>query len=169
MALPSPLELGRVALHTACVYFFLIAGLRLMGRRQLGQLTAVDLIILLLLGSAVETAMVAGNTTLPAGLVSAGTLLLVNRTLTWVLCRSRRLRHLVQGGPTLLVHNGHIVEEHLRRTGLTPADLLEALREREYDDVSQVRFAVMETDGQINVVPMHARVQRLSPAHSPAG
>ncbi len=157
------LALVRVALHTFCIYLLLILGLRLIGRRQLGQLSAVDLMIILLLGSAVETAMVSGNTTLPAGLVSAATLLGTNALLTGVLSRSRRLRHLVQGGPVLLVHNGHLVEEHLRKIGFTAADVMEALRERECAELKEVRFAVMETDGRINVVPMHEKVHHLDP------
>lgn len=146
-----------VAFHTLVIYLFLIAGLRLMGRRQMGQLTIIDLMIIILLGSAVETAMVAGNTSLAAGLVSAGTLLLANRLITAIACRSRRLRHLVSGGPVLLVHNGQLVEPHLRRAGLCPADVLEAIRERGCGGVDEVKYAVLEADGSINVVPMMAR------------
>jgi len=146
-----------VIYHTVVIYLFLILGLRFIGRRQLGQLTVVDLVIIIVMGSAVETAMVAGDTSLPAGLICATTLLALNRLLTFVLYRSKRLRHLVVGGPVLLVHDGHIVEEHLRRSGLTEADVLEAIREREQGGVEHVRFAVLEPDGEINVVPMSAK------------
>jgi uncharacterized membrane protein YcaP (DUF421 family) len=148
--------LGPVALHTVAIYLFLITMLRLVGRRQMGQLTVVDLVIIILLGSAVETAMVNGNVSLPAGMVCAGVLLLLNRALSALFARSHRLRHLAFGGPVLLIHDGLFVEEHLRRAGLTEADVLEALREREEADVSCIRFAVLETDGTINVVPMKA-------------
>ncbi|MBV9467814.1 MAG: DUF421 domain-containing protein [Abitibacteriaceae bacterium] len=151
--LTSLKPLAVVALHTVAIYLFLVAGLRLLGRRQMGQLTAVDLMIIIVLGSAVETAMVAGNTSLEAGLVSAATLLFVNRGLALVLYRSKRLRHLVVGGPVLLVHFGHFVEEHLRRVGLTEADVLEAIRERGEPGIEKVKFAVLEVDGSINVVP----------------
>ena len=154
--LPDLNPLLRVALHTTAIYFFLIAGLRCLGRRQMGQLTSVDLMIIIVLGSAVETAMVAGNTTLEAGLVSAATLLAVNRGLAFVLHRSKRLRHLVVGGPVLLVHFGHFVEEHLRRVGLTEADVLEAIHERGEAGIEKVKFAVLEVDGSINVVPLGA-------------
>src|SRR5436305_8100266 len=119
-----------VAVHTLVIYLFLVVALRAVGRRQTGQLTALDLVIIIVLGSAVETAMVAANTSLPAGIVSAGTLLLVNRLLTAALSRSRRLRHFVLGNPVLLIQNGHFIAEHLRRLGLTEADVLEAIRER---------------------------------------
>lgn len=149
-----------VAGHTLIIYLFLIAGLRAIGHRQMGQLTEVDLAVIIVLGSAVETAMVAGNTSLPAGLVSAGTLLLTNRLLSVLMLRSQRLRGAVLGGPTLLVHYGRFVEEHLRRAGLTEADVMEGIRERGVESLADVKFAVLEADGAINVVPANAPVLR---------
>jgi uncharacterized membrane protein YcaP (DUF421 family) len=141
-----------VAGTTATIYLFLIVILRLAGRRQLAQLSALDLVVVLLLGSAVETAMIHGDLSLPAGLVSAGTLLVVNRALTQVFLLSPRLGQLVNGGPILLVHDGHVLDEHLRRVGLTAPDLAEALRSRGFDGTRDVRDAVLETDGTISVV-----------------
>jgi uncharacterized membrane protein YcaP (DUF421 family) len=158
--LPVIKPLLPVLFHTAVIYTFLILMLRFASPRQLGQFTAIDLVVVILLGSAVETAMVNGNTSLPAGLVCATTLLLLNRLASRLFLRSRRLRHLVSTGPTVLIHDGKFVDEHLRRAGLTHADVLEALRQREESDVSQVRFAVLETDGTINVVPMNATMHR---------
>src|SRR5690349_2016932 len=101
-----------VAVHTVAIYAFLVLALRLGNRRQLGQLTVLDLVIVILLGSAVETAMVAGNTTLPAGIVSAATLLLCNRLISLLALRSKMLSRLVNHGPVLLVHDGRFVEEN---------------------------------------------------------
>jgi len=136
---------------TAVIYVFLIIGLRVLSRRQLGQLTVLDLVVVLVLGSAVETAMIHGNTSLPVGLVSAATLLILNGALSVVL-RHPRLNHLVNGGPMLLVHDGAIVHEHLVRAGLTESDLGEALRARGFESVDGVRAAVLETDGTVSVV-----------------
>jgi len=138
---------------TTVVYVFLIAGLRLLGRRQLGQLTVLDLVVVLVLGSAVETAMIHGDTSLTVGLTSAATLLILNRLLTLLLLHSRRLRHLVNGGPVLLVHRGAILDEHLVRVGMTEEDLIEALRARGYEGPQGLRAAVLETDGSVSVVP----------------
>src|SRR5882724_4081955 len=82
-----------VAGSTAAIYLFLLVLLRLFGRRQLGLLTVIDLVVVLLLGSAVETAMIHGDVSLPAGFASAGTLMLMlmNRLLTAVFLRSERL------------------------------------------------------------------------------
>ena len=104
--------------------------------------------------------MVNADTHLTAGLVCAGTLLLLNFVLGRLMLRSKRLRHLVTGGPILLIHDGEFVEEHLRRIGLTKSDVMQELREREYSSIEQIRFAVLETDGAINVVPMQSHIHR---------
>ena len=152
-----------VTLHTILIYAFLMLMLRILGRRQLGQLTVLDFVVVILLGSAVETAMVNGNTSLQAGMVCAGTLLFCNRVFGIVFARSRRLRHLAGGGAILLVHNGHFIDEHLKRVGLTHADVLEALREREEPGVENIKLAVLETDGKINVVPLHVPLHQSQP------
>jgi len=141
-----------VALNTAIIYAFLIFAVRLVGRRHLGQLTSLDMLILVLLGSAVETAMVQASTTLEAGLVSATTLLLFNRLLNLAMLRSRRLSHLVGAGPLLLVHDGKLVEENLKRLGMTKSDVVEAIRERECASIAELRYAVFEANGEINIV-----------------
>jgi uncharacterized membrane protein YcaP (DUF421 family) len=143
----------RVVGHTLVIFAFLVAGFRIVGRRALAQLTVVDLLVILLIGSAVETAMVAGDTSLGAGLVCATTLLLANRLTASVLRRSPQLRHLVAGMPMLLVHDGQVLEGHMRRAGLTREDLDEALRERGEPGFDSLREVVLEPDGAIHVVP----------------
>jgi uncharacterized membrane protein YcaP (DUF421 family) len=145
-----------VVLSTLAIYAFLILMIRLVGRRMLAQLSALDFIVMILLGSAVETAMVGASTSLAAGLVAASVLLVSNRLLTTVMLRSKRLRHLVVGGPVLLVHHGKVLGARMRRLGFTEADILEALRERGIHDLSDVNSAVLEADGRINVVKRKA-------------
>lgn len=147
------MRLLTVAVHTALILAFLMVGLRTVGRRALAQLDVIDLVVVLLLGSAVETAMVAGDTSLQAGLVSAGTLLVLDGTLARSLARSPRLRHVLGGVPLLLVHDGVPIASHLRRVGLTADDLAEALRQRGEPDLDQILEAVLEPDGTVHVIP----------------
>ena len=164
--LPSGIRsIAIVAGSTATIYLFLIVLLRLFGRRQIGQLTVIDLVVVLTLGSAVETSLIHGDVSLPAGLASAATLLLFNRVLTFVFLHSERLRHLVGGGPVLLVHKGSPVEEHLRRAGMTGADLEEALRARGYSSPGECEEAILETDGSVSVFP---RTKPAPPPDEPA-
>jgi uncharacterized membrane protein YcaP (DUF421 family) len=141
-----------VALSTVAIYAFLILMIRLVGRRMMAQLSAIDFVVMILLGSAVETAMVGASTSLVAGLVAAAVLLVSNRLLSMAMVRSKRLRHLVVGGPILLVHGGTVRLARLRRLGFTEADVLQALRERGVHDLTDVSSAVLEADGRINVV-----------------
>jgi uncharacterized membrane protein YcaP (DUF421 family) len=157
-----------VAWHTLAIYLFLIVMFRLVGRRQLGQLNVIDLVIIVIMGSAVETAMVAGDTSLQAGLISATTLLIANRFIASVLSRSRRWRRLVSGDPILLVKEGQFIEEHLRRAAMTHEDVLEAMREREACDVSNVKFAVLETNGTITIIPNGAETHRIRYRDTPS-
>jgi uncharacterized membrane protein YcaP (DUF421 family) len=110
-------------------------------------------LVIALLGSAVETGLYDGSGSLAAGLAAAATLLVANRALTALLPRSRRLRRLLVGAPIVLVHDGQAIPAQLRRAGLTERDLLAAIRERGYARLDEVRFAVMEVNGAIGVVP----------------
>lgn len=151
-------KLWPVAWHTFTIYVFLIFAFRVIGRGRLGQLTVIDLVTILLIGTCVETSMVAFNNHLDAGLVSAGTLLIVNKLLSALLGRSKRLKNLINADPILLVTDGIILKEHVHQSGLTESDLLEAIREREHAELSEVKYAILETDGEINVVPKDAVV-----------
>ncbi len=145
-------EIGEVVGSTITVYAALLVLLRLGGRRALAELTVIDLVVVLVLGSAVETAMIHGNLSLEAGLIAAGTLMVTNRLLSVAMLRSKRFRHSVGGGPSLLVHDGRPVEAHLRKAGLSLEDLRAALRSRGYDDLRDVRYAVYESDGTITAI-----------------
>jgi uncharacterized membrane protein YcaP (DUF421 family) len=142
-----------VAGSTLFIYLFLVAGFALVGRRTLSQLSMIDLVIILIMGSAVETAMVHGDTSLTAGLASATTLLVINRVFA-VGRRRGWLRWLFPHEPYLLVQDGRVIEAHLKRAELTRDDLLEAMRERGYSSFADVRYAVLEEDGEINVIPV---------------
>ena len=148
----DPSVLYQVAWHTLIIYVFLILAIRTIGRRALSQLSPIDLLAVLLLGSSVETSMVVANTSIKAGMVAAIVLLVANFVLTKLMLRFRKLRHVINGGPILLIHNGAMVQENLWRAGLTEGDLKQAMRGREIGSVTDVKFGVLEPDGRINFV-----------------
>jgi uncharacterized membrane protein YcaP (DUF421 family) len=149
-----------IAGKTAVIYGFLVLGLRLLGKRTLGQMNIYDLIVIIVLANAVQNAMVGNDTSLVGGLVAATTLLVLNRLVNLVLTRSPRAEHLMVGEPVVLIDHGHLVEPNLRRQGVTEDQVMEALREHEIDDVSKARLAVLEADGTISVVPQESTVRR---------
>ncbi len=146
-------DLSSVALHTFLVYLFLIFVLSLLGHRQSAELSITELVVIMIIGSSVETSMVAGNTSLLAGITSAGTLFVSNRGLSLLMERLPRLRRFVVGRAILLIYEGRLLPRHLAEAGLDEDDVREGLRERGYDDLAQVRMAVLEIDGTISVVP----------------
>jgi uncharacterized membrane protein YcaP (DUF421 family) len=143
------------------VYAAVLIGLRLGGRRELGQLTPFDLVVILLVANAVQNAMVGADTSLQGGLVAAATLLVVNAGVARLRLRSARVRQLVEGLPVILVQHGELVAANLRREGITEEEVVAAVREHgEIGDLSQVELAVLETDGSVSIVPMTANVHR---------
>lgn len=143
----------RVLVHTLVNYAVLLAAIRLSGRRFAGQFSPLDLLFIVLLGSAVETSMVARNTTLPAGLVSAATLLVLTWGVATLAQSSAAVDRVLNGAPLLLVHDGHVLEDHLAQARLTRDALMRGLRQRGYAHLAGVREVVLEVDGDINVIP----------------
>jgi uncharacterized membrane protein YcaP (DUF421 family) len=141
-----------VALRTTLVYLALLVGLRLTGKRQLGQLSVFDLVLLLVIANAVQNAMVGADTSVWGGLVAAGVLIVWHRVIGWLQRRSRRVAKLLGGSPTILIYDGRVRTEALADEGLTEAELLQALREHGVATPADVRIAVLETDGMISVI-----------------
>ncbi len=149
-----------IVARTLIVYVALLAGLRLAGKRELGQMTPFDLVVILLIANAVQNAMVGPDTSVTGGLIAAGVLVTVNYGVAQARERLPWLRRAVEGTPTLLINDGRFVQEHLRREGLSEDDVLMAIREHGVADVRDVRIAVLETDGSISIVPADAAAIR---------
>lgn len=147
-------SIPQVVVQSLAIYLFLILALTFLGRRALAQLTLMEYVIIALLGSAVETGLYAGSSSVVAGITSATTLLVANRLMDAIMTRSTWLRRRLIGQPMILVHNGQIVRPNLRRAQLTESNLMAAVRLRGYDNLEAVRFAVLEPNGEIGVVPV---------------
>ena len=156
----DPRSLSLVLLRTIVVYFVLLALLRLGGKRELGQMTPFDLVVLLVISNAVQNAMVGPDTSLTGGLLAAASLVLVNWFIDRFVLRSAWMRQRIVGGPALLVYEGKFVLEHLQREGVTQEEVLQALREHGVDDLQGVKLAVLEVDGTISAIPADARTTR---------
>jgi uncharacterized membrane protein YcaP (DUF421 family) len=157
---PDPHGLLLVALKTTIVYLFLVVGLRLLGKRELGQMTIYDLVLIIVLANSVQNAMVGDDNTLLGGLVAAAVLLFWNRLFTLVLERSPRLEHYLVGQPLLILNNGHLMKDRIMKEGVTVEQVKAALREHGLHRLDQARMCVLEVDGTISVVPEDATVYR---------
>ena len=141
-----------VALRTTIIYVVVLIGLRLTGKREVGQMTPFDLVLLLLIANSVQNAMTGPDTSVTGGVMAAVTLLGINAVVSRLAWRHKKLRRWVEGTPTLLIHSGKILNEHLAKENVTPDSLRQALREHGVTDVAQVKLAVLEIDGSISVL-----------------
>jgi uncharacterized membrane protein YcaP (DUF421 family) len=135
------------------VYSFLIIILRLTGKRQIGQLAPFDLVLLLVLSNAVQNSMNGGDNSVLAGIISASTLISLNALAGWLTFKSKKIENFIEGHPRVLIHNGHLYPEALRHEKLTHHELLGALRSAGCACIEEVRSAILETDGNITVIP----------------
>ena len=148
-----------VVVRTALVYTGVVVGLRLAGKRELGQMTVFDLTVVLLIANAVQNAMVGPDLSVQGGLLAAVTLLIVNRALAALRVHGAWGR-LIEGTPTVLVEDGQPIDPHLRRERLERQELEMVVREHGIQDLAGVKLAVLETDGSISIVPATASVVR---------
>jgi uncharacterized membrane protein YcaP (DUF421 family) len=142
--------LAEIALRTAVIYVVVLLGVRLSGKREVGQMTPFDLTLLLLISNAVQNAMTGPDTSLLGGVVAAATLLVVNYFVAELSGANRRFRKFVQGQPSLLVHDGQVIESHMAKEHVSMDELERALRERGIASYHDVALAVLEVDGSIS-------------------
>lgn len=133
------------------VYLFLLAILRLTGKRQTGQLAPFDLVLLLILSNAVQNSMNGGDNSLLGGIISAATLIGLHYAVAYLTFHSKTLEKWIEGTPRTLIHNGILNEKIMREELLTQHELAGALRSAGCDGVEHVRTATLENNGQITV------------------
>lgn len=134
------------------VYFFLLIGLRLAGKRELAQLNAMDLIVLLTLSNTVQNAIIGPDNSLSGGLIGATTLMVVNYWVVRFLFGHKKLDHLVEGAPTVLIEQGKLREDRLRHELITPEELEAAAHKQGLASLAEVEQAVLEPGGVISFV-----------------
>jgi uncharacterized membrane protein YcaP (DUF421 family) len=147
---PGGHVLIQIALRTAVIYSVVLLGMRLSGKREVGQMTPFDLTLLLLISNAVQNAMTGPDTSLLGGVVAASTLLLLNYLVAEVSGGNRRFRKFVEGQPSLLIHDGQIITAHLAKEHVSMDELQRALREHGISSYHDVALAVLEVDGSIS-------------------
>lgn len=140
-------------LRAVVVYVVVLGMVRLSGKRALGQITPFDVLLIVLLGNAVQNALLGEDTSLAGGLLLAATLIAINYAVGWLASRSRRMERLVEGEPVLVARDGKLLESVLRRELLTRADFDAALRHQGCRSIDEVELALLETNGHITIVP----------------
>jgi uncharacterized membrane protein YcaP (DUF421 family) len=141
-----------IIVRALAVYFFMIIAIRVFGKKELAQLSVIDLVFILLISNAVQNAMVGPDTSLQGGIIAAAALFAANFTLKKILYKSKRLSSILQGNAILLIYKGMVNEGNCHRAEITLDELSAAVREHGAKDISDVDLAMLEVDGNISVI-----------------
>jgi uncharacterized membrane protein YcaP (DUF421 family) len=142
-----------VVIRTLILYTLVIVALRLMGKREIGQLQPFELVVIIMISEL--AAIPSENVGIPllSGIIPILVLLLTSLTLAWISLKSEKARAIICGTPSILIQRGKILEEELKKNRYNLTDLLEELRIKNVPNISDVEFAVLETNGQLSVFP----------------
>lgn len=141
-----------VILRSLAVYVFMLAAIRLSGKKELSQLNTLDVVLILLISNAVQNAMVGNDTSLSGGLAAAATLFLLNFLFKKITFKNKKIRTFIFQQPEILIHHGKLNFEQLSRLGITDDELKEAMREHGLEYYKEVRLAMLEVDGNISII-----------------
>lgn len=156
-----------IVISSVSVYLFMIFAIRLFGKKELSQLSVIDLVFILLISNSVQNAMVGSNTTLWGGLVAASALFVINFIMKQAIYRFPWLSKFIQGEAIMLVYKGKIKIDNMHRTRITHNELLEAVREHGVDSIADVDLAILEVDGNISILSsdFHRKTNRKRKVH----
>ncbi len=141
-----------VVVRSVIIYLFIIVAIRLFGKKELSQLSIIDLVFILLISNSVQNAMVGQNTTLLGGITAAASLFIANWILKNLFFKSEKLSSVLQGNPLMLIYQGKVIHKHLEQAKITKEELEAAVREHGVEKVEGVDLAVLEVDGNISVL-----------------
>lgn len=162
-----------IAFKSIAVYLFIIAAIRLFGKKELSQLSITDLVFILLISNSVQNAMVGSDSSLLGGITAALGLFICNYIFRYFLRRSTRFNHFVQGEKVILVHDGVVLQKGLEQARMTIEELTMAIREHGLKDVKDANLVVLEVDGNVSVLSSdysHKTVRKITKpqlAHNP--
>jgi uncharacterized membrane protein YcaP (DUF421 family) len=142
-----------LVIRATVVFFFIFLVTRIVGRRQLSSLEPFDVIMLVVIGDLVQQAITQSDNSVTGSLIVIATVALLSVFVAWVAFRFKRARLVTDGEPIIIVQDGRPIERNLRRERLTVEEVEEAARTQQIDSIEKIRWAILETDGQISCIP----------------
>lgn len=141
-----------IVVRCIVVYLFILIAIRLSGKKELSQLNTSDIVLILLISNAVQNAMVGSDSSLLGGLIAAFVLFLLNYVLKWFLYRNKNLRDILIDKPHVLIHDGKLDFQMLSKLEISDDELKEAMREHGVEYYKEVKWAILEIDGNISII-----------------
>jgi uncharacterized membrane protein YcaP (DUF421 family) len=142
-----------IVIRATVAFLFVFLLVRIVGRRELNSLEPFDLIMLVVLGDLVQQGVTQQDNSVTGLMLAAGTIGVLTVVVSWLGWRYRRLRVVLEGEPVIIVQNGEVIERNIAGNRITREEVASAARQQQVASISEIRWAVLETDGQITVIP----------------
>src|SRR5205823_13370842 len=142
-----------LALRAIVLFFVVFILTRVIGRRELSSLEPFDLILLIILGDAIQQGLTQDDYSVTGAVIVVSVFAALQVSISYISFRSRHLRPILQGEPIVLVQDGSLIESNLRRERLTAGEIAEAARQEQIASLEDVQWAVLETSGKISFIP----------------
>src|SRR4051812_21668318 len=141
-----------IVLRAAVLYFFVVFVMRVIGRRELSSMTPFDLVLLIVLGDAIQQGLTQDDYSVTGALLAISTIATLQVVTSYLSFRSGRMRKLFEGEPIVLVDHGEIVDRNLKRERMTPDDVAEEMRQQQISSIDEVTWAILEANGSISFI-----------------
>jgi uncharacterized membrane protein YcaP (DUF421 family) len=141
-----------IALRAVFLYVFVVFVMRVLGRRELSSLSAVDLVLLIVLGDSIQQGLTQDDYSVTGAVIAVSTIGVVQVASSYLTFRSKRARKVIAGEPIVVIQDGGLVEKNLKRERLTADDLAEEMRMQQIASFEEVAWAILEANGQISFV-----------------
>lgn len=139
--------------RTIILYILVVAALRIMGKRQIGQLQPSELVVTMMISELASIPMENVGTPLANGVIPILTLIIAEAAFSFLTLKSKKIRKIISGSPTVLIDKGRVLEKEMERLRFNIDDLMEELRTNGYSNLMDVEYAIMETNGMLSIIP----------------
>ncbi len=151
--------MGNIFIKTIIIYFFLLLAVRLMGKKEIGQMQPVELVAIIIIADVASVPMQNVGTPLIQGIIPIFAILVVELVLSYLNIKFEFFHKLISGKPSVLIAHGKIIEKNLKKQRYSIDGLLEQIRIVGYQDIRDVDYAILETSGQISVIPKAEKME----------
>ena len=142
-----------LVLRAAVLFTFVYLLLRVVGRRELAQMAPIDFVLLIVLGDAIQQGLTQDDYSVTGAMIVITTIAAIQVSVSWVAFRFKRMRRFLEGEPLVLVQDGELLNENLRRARLAPEELAEEARVSQVASLSDIAWAILEPSGKISFIP----------------
>jgi uncharacterized membrane protein YcaP (DUF421 family) len=144
-----------IVLRAAFLYLFVIFVMRVIGRRELSSMTPFDLVLLIILGDAIQQGLTQDDYSVTGAVIAVAAIATMQVVTSYVSFRSKRVRRVLEGDPLVIVDHGKLIQENLTRERMTEDEVAEEARHQEISSLDEVDWAILESNGQISFIKKH--------------